>query len=381
MKKPTIFVLLTVTMLLSVSFSFGPSTGAEEGEIPFRMLGHMMMVKVKINDSPKEFNFIVDTGGATFVSKEVADEMGLKQMGPQAKISTLHLPGFQIANIFCFTTFDFSHLKSLSVPVHGIIGSTLLERYRVTFDFLRSVMTLSGDQSELETPKNGLHFKFRNHPVNNAPLIECKINGKTLEAMIDTGQPNAFVLPIETFEDYAAGDFAGFFKSKGLMEKWPDNKVDYNYLVRLNKVELGGLTFDKILCLFGDLPSLLSMPLIGTDLLTLFRIIIDFPTDEMVMVPISGFRMKANLFSVGVNVVLSEENEVIVGGIWENSPADKAGLLVGDRVFSFRSIKIRPDNLLDLQNALRDDEVGTIELGVISKGEKRTVLLKKTMLF
>lgn len=242
-------------------------------------------------------------------------------------------------------------------------------------------MTLSDDQSELEIPENGLRFKFRNHPVNNAPLIECIINGKTLEAIIDTGQPNAFVLPIETFKDYAAEDFAGFFKSKGLMEKWPENKVDFNYLVRLNKVELGGLTFDKILCLFGDLPRLLSMPLIGTDLLTQFRIIIDFPKDEMVMIPIDGYRMKDNLLSVGVNVVLSEENEVIVGGIWENSPADKAGLLVGDRVFSFRSMEIRPDNLLDLQNTLRDDEVGTIELGVISKGEKRTVLLKKTMLF
>ena len=381
MKKPMTFVLLTVTMLFSVSFSFGLSIGAGEGEIPFRMLGHLMTVTVKINDSPKEYNFVVDTGGATFVSKEVADNLGLKQMGPQAKINTLHLPGFQIANIFCFTTFDFSHFNSLSVPIHGIIGSTLLERYRVMFDFVRGVMTLSDDQSELEIPENGLRFKFRNHPVNNAPLIECKINGKIREAMIDTGQPNAFVLPIETFEDYAAEDFAGFFKSKGLMEKWPDNKVSFNYLVRLNKVELGGKTFDKVLCLFGDLPRLLSMPLIGTDLLTQFRITIDFPTDEMVMVPIGGFRLKDNLFSVGVNVVLSEENEIIVGGIWENSPAEKAGLQVGDRVSSLSSMDIRPDNLLDLQNALRDDEVDTIELGVISKGVKRTVHLKKTMLF
>jgi hypothetical protein len=315
------------------------------------------------------------------VSKEVADDLGLKQRGPQAKITTLHLPGFQIENIFCFTIFDFSIFNSLSVPIHGIIGSTLLERYKVTFDFKNSVMILSDDESVPECPKNGLRFKFRNHPVNNAPLIEFKINGKTLEGMIDTGQPHALVLPIETFDTYFEADFAGLVKSRGLMEKWPGTRVDYNYLVRLKTIEMGEMTFENVLCLFGDLPSPLSMPLIGTDLLTQFRIIIDFPRDEMIMIPNSDFRMKDNLFSVWLNLGLSGDNDVLVEGVWENSPADKAGILVGDRISSFRSVDMRPDNLLELQYALHDDEVGTIDLEVVSRGEKRSVLLKKTMLF
>jgi len=133
------------------------------------MVGHLMTVLVKINDSPKEFNFAVDTGGATFVDKGVADELGLKQLGSQAKINTLHLPGFPIENVFCFTTFDFSHLKAVGVPVHGIIGSNLLERFKVTFDYRAGMIVLSEGTEVLEKPEKGMLLKFRKHPVNNAP--------------------------------------------------------------------------------------------------------------------------------------------------------------------------------------------------------------------
>lgn len=376
MKKSTVFALLVLGI---GAFSFGSRGETEDGDIPFRMLGHLMMVQATINDSPEAFNFVVDTGGATFVSKEVADGLGLKQLGQQAKIDTLRLPGFQIEKIFCFTTFDFSHFNSLSVPVHGIIGSTLLERFRVTFDFTDRIMTLSEDSPE--SPNNGLRMKFRNHPVNNAPLIEIKINGKTLEAMIDTGQPNPVVLPIDTFHEYTPEDFAGLFKSRGLMEKWPTTKVDFNYQARLKTVELGNMAFGNVPCLFGDLPRPLSMPLLGTDLLSQFRIIIDFPGDEMWMIPNHDFRLQDNLFSVGLNVALNEESDVFVTGLWENSPADKAGIRVGDHILSFRSQAVRPDNLLELQNALRDDAVETIELEVVSQGEKKRVLLEKRLLF
>ena len=206
MKKTLTFFFLTVMMLFSVSFSFGLSSGAEEGVIPFRKLAHLMTVTVKINDSPKQFNFVVDTGGATFVSKQVADDLGLKQVGPQAKINTLRMEGFQIENIFCFTSFDFSMFNPLSVPIHGIIGSTLLERYRVMFDYKADTMTLSAGVGAQERPEDAIVLKFTNHPVNNAPIVEFKINGKTMEGMIDTGQPHAVVLPIDTFEKYSDTD-------------------------------------------------------------------------------------------------------------------------------------------------------------------------------
>lgn len=380
MKKSAASVLLSVMVSVLV-LSVGLCTGAEEGGIPFRMLGHLMTVDVKINDLQRDYNFVVDTGGLTFVDKKLADELQLKQVGPQAKINMLHLRGLAIENVFCFTTFDFSHFSSLSVPIHGIIGSNLLERFATTFDFQNGTITLSSEDLNLEKPERGLWLKFKNHRVNNAPLVDLKINGSVQEAMIDTGQPHTLVLPIETFEKYGPADYTDHIKSKGLMEKWPGNKVNFNYMVRMKTLELGGAEFDNTLCLFGDLPSLLSMPLIGTDFLSQFKIIINFPKDEMVMIPNQDFHLRDNLYSVGLNVSLSESNEVFVEGIWENSPADKAGVKVDDIILSFNSRKVMSDNLLELQSLLRDDQTGSIELEIISQGEKRRVHLKKEFLF
>ncbi|MCJ7680764.1 MAG: PDZ domain-containing protein, partial [Candidatus Aminicenantes bacterium] len=311
----------------------------------------------------------------------VADELGLKQMGPQAKIDMLHLPGLDISNIFCFTTFDFSHFNSLGTPIHGIIGSTLLERYRVTFDFEAQRITLSDETGSLDKPENAALLPFENHKVNNAPLIEFEINGKPYKGMIDTGQPHSVVLPIETFKEYGSEDFSGALESRGLMEKWPNPKILFNTMARLKTVQVGPWAYADVLCLFGDLPQMLSMPLIGTDFLSQFKIIIDFPNDEMVLIPRAGFRLKDNLFSVGLNVGISEAGEVIVEGLWEESPSDKAGLDVGDRIVSFNNEPVRPDNLMKLQYALRDDRIRTIELEIFRGDTRRRVVLEKANLF
>ena len=379
--KKTIVTAMLITAFV-IAFLSVPGRGGEtEGTIPFRMVGHMILVTAKIDDSPNEYNFIVDTGGATFVAKDVAEDLGLKQMGPQAKISTLHLPGFPIENVFCFTTFDFSLFKALGIPIHGIIGSSLLERFKVTLDYKAGTIMLSQDTRQLEKPDRGMLLKFRNHPVNNAPLVEMEVNGKAVEAMIDTGQPYPLVIPIETFEEYGRDDFDGCIKSKGLMEKWPSTKVDFNYLVRLKKVQMGGSAFPNFLCLFGDLPKVLSMPLVGSDFLSQFVLVINFPGDEMQMVPHDDFHLKNNLFSVGINVELSEKEEVLVEGIWEKSPAEKAGILAGDRIVSFNSKAVGPDNMLELQNALRDDNIKSLNLELISGGQEKRLVLEKALLF
>jgi predicted aspartyl protease len=376
-KTGIICAVLMGSAILSPAFT----AGTDEAGIPFRMLGHLMTVKVRIDASSRDFNFVVDTGGATFVAKEVADELGLKQMGPQAKISTLHLEGMDIENIFCFTTFDFSHLNSLGIPIHGIIGSTLMERYRATFDFERRRITFSDGSETLEKPEGAALLKFTNHRINNAPLVEFEIDGKTYKGMIDTGQPHSVVLPIETFEDYERGEFSGIIESRGLMEKWPNPKILHNTMVRLRTMRLGPWAFSDLLCLFGDLPQMLSMPLIGMDFLSLFTIIIDFPRDEMVLIPRDGLSTKTNLFSVGLNVGLGEGGAVVVEGLWKGSPADKAGLEVGDRIVSFEGSPIEPEQLRALQEALRDDGIKAIELEILNEETTRRVVLEKANLF
>ena len=91
--------------------------------------------------------------------------------------------------------------------------------------------------------------------------------------------------------------------------------------------------------------------------------------------------MKTNLFSVGLNVGISREGGIVVEGLWKGSPADKAGLEVGDKIMSFNDLPIRPDNLIELQYALRDDRIKDIELEIARGDTKRRIVLEKANLF
>lgn len=363
------------------SFFFGMSEINSERIFPFKKILHHILVTAKIDNSENDFNFIVDTGAVTQIDKTVVQELGLKQRGPMAKITILDLSGYRIENIFCFTTFDFSLLRRLGTPIHGIIGSDLMERYKVTFDFQSKSIIFSTDTASLPAPDNGILYTFRNHPVNNAPIIKFKINQKIIEGMIDTGQPYPVVLPLRDFEQYDKSNKAASIRSKGLMIKWPQTTPHFNYLTRLKSCEFESYVMTDALCLFGELPPILSMPLIGTDLLSQFKLIINYPEDEMIWIPNPDIHFENNQFSLGLNLNLSEKNEIVVEGIWENSPADKANIQVGDQIIAFNSTKATPENLIELIETLKNDLVETISLEIKNQNGTKKLKLNKAMLF
>jgi hypothetical protein len=378
MKRSIFIYSLFIILIINANENYSkPATDS----ISFEFLKHLILVKAKINESQKDYNLVIDTGGLTFIDKNVAQELNLKQRGIMAKIDTLDLSGFKIGKIFCFTTFNFQPFKKLGTPIHGIIGSNLLERFKVTFDFKSCLITFSSDTSSIEPVENGIHLSFRNHPVNNAPLIKFTLNQKIIEGMIDTGQPFPLVLPLNTFDEYKDTGVYDFIKSKGLMEKWPNTSADFNYLARLKSFELENIKIDTILCLFGELPQLLSMPLIGNDFLSHFKIIINYPKDEMMLIPYPDMYFKNNEFSIGINPGITADNKAMVEGIWENSPADKANIQVGDIIVSFNSQQVTPANLIELMKIMENDNAKSIKLEIENKDGKKEVTLTKVMLF
>jgi hypothetical protein len=48
-----------------------------ESAVPYTMAGHPIIIKAKLNNSEKEYNFIFDTGALTMIRQEVAKELDL----------------------------------------------------------------------------------------------------------------------------------------------------------------------------------------------------------------------------------------------------------------------------------------------------------------
>jgi predicted aspartyl protease len=353
------------------------------GIIPFDLKEHIIIVKAKINNSEEKYNFIVDTGGRTFLDKETAQKLQLKQKGYQAKIDTLTLAGFNIENIFCFTTFDLkSFEKGIGIKLYGMIGSDLMERFKVILDYTKRTIIFSRDTAFISDFDKGILLKFRNHPVNFSPLVKFTLNqNMVVEGMIDTGHPYAIVLPLDYIEKLKVPGDTDWIKSKGFIVKWPAVSSEENYLSRIKSFEIDKLRINNMVCLFAELPELLSIPLLGKEFLSQFQIIINYPRDEILLVPNDNVSFKDNHFSGGLNPSKNETNEIIVRGIWTDSPADKAGICVGDTIIKFNSKDATGANLSDLRHLLQDNNVNSIDLEIRKGKGQRKIKLEKEMLF
>jgi len=377
----------TICFILVVLFLNGASLAQEEnltvkGIIPFELKEHLIIIKGKINGSQKHYNFLLDTGGLTFIDKEVAEELGLKTRGNMAKMDTLEMGEVSIHNIFAFTTFNFEPFKKYGILLYGIIGSNLLERFEVTLDYRNQRVIISPDKEVTRGNAQGYRCRFTNHRINNAPMIDCTINGNvSVKAMVDTGQPYSIVFPLEYLDKLNARSNQSLVKSKGVMIKWPDTKTIDSYLGRLDQFEQGDLKTNNLMCCFAELPPLLSVPLLGRDYLCQFLITIDYPNDEILFVPYEDAQFVENTFSFGVSLSKGANNTIVVEGLWTGGPADRSGIEVGDEIVACNSTPLDGNDILDLRQLLEKESTKKITLVVKNKEGQREVTLHKLLLY
>jgi hypothetical protein len=372
--------------LVAVGAPGGARAAARETAIPFDLVDHVILVKCRINDAPKLYDFVVDTGALTVIDKALADELQLKQRGPQAKIDTLRVGDCAVGRLFVFTNFDLQPLRdAYGVDVSGIIGSDLLEDYVATIDYAARRLTLSSDTTSLadrmKAGGTGYLLKFAKHPINHAPMVRCTLNDSiAVDAMLDTGQPYALAVPLKEFERTGASRQKSTITAKGVMIRWPGTSSPDNHFARLESLDADGLRVNGITAVFAELPSLLSVPLLGCDFLSQYRIVLDYRHGDALFVPREGSTGSDHSYSAGLSIKMNAESQLLVRGVWEGSPADRAGIRVGDRIVEFNARTVTPELQRDLVLLLNDGATESVELLLETPQGPRKVLLKKERL-
>lgn len=377
MKNIVISTLLTAFLSSPVAFA-QVVNGPVKGAIPFELKEHLIVIEGKINGSAKSYNFVLDTGGLTFIDRKVAEELGLKIRGNMAKMDTLAIGEVSISNIFAIMGFDFTKFEKYGISLSGIIGSNLLERFKVAIDYRNQRVILSPDEKESRENAPGYRVKFTNHQVNRAPMIDCTINGTiSVKAMVDTGQPYSVVFPLDYLDSLGLRDDPSLVRSKGVMIDWPGTKTKDVYLGRIGRWAQGGLEIRDLTCLFAELPAPLSVPLLGKDYLSQFLMTIDYPNHEILLVPYEDASFAKDLFSFGLNLGKGENNAIIVDGLWAGGPSDKAGIKVGEEIIACNGRPFNGDTIFQLRQLISNDKVEDVKLLVKNEETQREVLLRK----
>ena len=379
--KKTVISTFLIAFLSSTAALAQVKDRPVKGAIPFELMEHLIVIKATINGSARSYRFVLDTGGLTFIDGKVAEELGLKIRGNMAKMETLAMGEVTIPGVFAFMGFDFRKFERYGIPLSGIIGSNLLERFKVALDYRNHRVILSPDEEDSRESAPGYRVKFTNHQVNRAPMIDCLINDTiSIKAMVDTGQPYSVVFPLDYLDSMGLRDDPSLVQSKGVMIDWPGTKTKDVYLGRIGHWTQGDLQIRDLMCLFAELPAPLSVPLLGKDYLFQFLMTIDYPNHEILFVPYEDASFVKNLFSFALNLGIGGNNAIIVEGLWTGGPSGKAGIKVGEEITACNGRPFNGDTIFQLRQLISDEKMEEVRLVVKNQDTRREVLLRKEML-
>ena len=349
-----IFIYTNIFSSLCAQEIFSPPPAKQVSIFKFEQLtGGIILIRGTIDNFSDSLNFILDTGsGGISLDSTTAEELHLSTVPTDRTIRgiagvrkvdytmhhTLHLPGIK-ADSLDFHINDYNLLTSVyGVRIDGIIGYSLLRRYVVYVDY---------DHEEISfyTPgtykyvRGGtlLHPSFNNLPIQSA-TVRDNITVKQ-RFYFDTGGGLCVLLS----EDFVS-DSTLFTKKKKMVTAMTEGLGGKKtmLLTTAKELKLGTYKFKRVpTYIFDDEYNVTNYPtlggLIGADLLRRFNITLNYPKAEIYLKPNTHFNDPFDYSYTGMEIYY-ENRKVVIGDIIKQSPAEKAGLMVGDIIFSVDNV-------------------------------------------
>jgi len=367
--------------------------GKKKDRISFELVNNLAVIPVEVNG--KELSFLLDTGvnHTLLFSLSQADSLEIKNVTP-VKIRGLGDGGDIDAlrsvnnNVRVGAAVDRNHMvyvifdqdinfsPRMGVPIHGVIG----------YDFYKDFVVKTDYDSELLTIYDPKFYKPRRCPkcetfdivlTKNKPYIKNKIKAfdkdHEVTLLIDSGASDALWLFDEEYgisdapKNYFK-DFLGLGLSGGV----------YGKRSKVEEVSLGSFSFKDVNVAYPDSLALRNLRLrgarngtLGSDILRRFTVIMDYPSKKITlkknafykrpfhynmsgiviehsgMVPVKAVRpsrsesIRVNQNTGGTARVNIDVNPLftffltpkfVVAELREGSPADIAGVVVGDEI-------------------------------------------------
>jgi len=360
-----------------------------ESQVSIISKGHLIIVKVYLNDFPKPYNFILDTGALTVIDRNIVQELkltdGVKVKGSGAggnsepvqlvQIDKLKVGNAEVNN-FGSAVYDFS--SKFGSQIDGILGSNFLKQFKVTIDYQNNQITLSNEIKPQAVKNSEFIIPFKVDMKNGfAPQIKCILNDEIKSiGIIDTGSPSIADLPVSIIKRMRKHKEGKVITSIGGMSGGMFGMSEENYLLRINKFQVDNLIIDNITSISHSMEG--DKILIGKKFLSNFVVTLNYPANEMTLKPIKE-NFDTNINSYGL-AFTKENGKTLISGIWKNSPAYNCGLKTRYEIIEINSIPTKNLSLLELMAILQDESRNTIKIVYINNGVNKEIILDKTNL-
>jgi predicted aspartyl protease len=275
--------------------------------VPFTIAENLIVVEAEINGVAG--NYLVDTGAQAIVlnrpyfeSADV-DTVTMNHGSPAgangavanvqgATNLTLSWGDIQVDDLFGMVA-DLTHLEaSVGVPIVGLIGYNVLERFQIQFDYSAAELTLYslGEDSQplaenaLGNPAQVTEFDM----VAHIPVFPVAIAGYEMRMGLDSGAGGAMIFT--RWREKLEGKYE-FIERTEL--NGADKNVQMGDVVRIDNMRVSDIDYADMTFRFNDIASHNGKPmpmdgLLGYEFLKTRPTAINFRTRELLIWPAAG---------------------------------------------------------------------------------------------
>lgn len=314
-----------------------------------QLTGGIIIIQARLDNFPDTLNFILDTGssGISLDSTTVdylkleptPSERTIRGIAGIRKVSflynrSLHFPGLTVDSLN-FHINDYSILTAVyGERIDGIIGYAILSRYIVKLDYDDMKLSFCS-QGTIRYPRGGYLLKPHFAQLVSQPLRVRDAKAVSTRFLFDIGAGLCMLFSRDFTED------SNFLDKK--RKRYPKigeglgGKIDMELTV-IKEVKIGPYRFRNVPSfIFNDEFNVTAYPqmggLLGNDIMRRFNVILNYAKGDIYITPNTHFSELFDYSYSGVELYLVN-GKIIVGDVAKDSPAEAAGLLVGDEVLA-----------------------------------------------
>lgn len=366
-------------------------------KVPFKFISNLIIIPLRINNSDT-LNFILDTGLNTTIITELmlgetlslnyADEIELHGLGEGAPLQAYHsrfndifiedIKGIN-QDLYVLKENIFHLSTKLGYPVHGILGYDIFNHFVVEINYDRNFLVFH----------DPLQYKYKKQKRNetrlplyisksktyiNVEIVQNDGNKIKTKLLLDTGASHSLWLNIQShpllkIPEKTIRNYLG----SGL------NGDIYGRIGRLQQLQIGKNILKDVIISYPDSIAIVNAlgldernGSMGGEILKRFNIVMDYDNKLISLRKNDFFDFEFNYNMSGIEIIapFPGVNYYKIYQIREGSPAEKAGLKVGDEIFAVNNKPADKLSLNEITDLFRKKKGKKIKL-IVYRGDEK----------
>jgi hypothetical protein len=311
----------------------------------FRLEQNTIVVPVRLSGSDQDDEFIVDSGAPLTLSTDLVRQLALPTAGqvniagpegkvrsvPLARVDRLDVAGVAFENIGGVVAWVKPPSPLACLSRNGLLGASLMHTAIWQIDFAARNVTLTNELGRLDHVANAQQIPFTRADGSGSPRIAVRVNSTPdVSLLVDLGFNGSLAIPADLYKRTGNAMTVDMPRGHGAASTTVFGQSEASRRIgQLRELRIGSLSLEGFPVETGEAVSDFH---VGVDLLRHFIVTLDWKNDDLYL---QRRAPKAELYprfeSYGFMPSM-HGGQLVVGFLWDESSAARAGMHVGDRL-------------------------------------------------